>query len=209
MARYTGPVCKLCRREGEKLFLKGERCNSSKCGFERRGYAPGQHGQSRRFKRSDYGVQLREKQKIRRYYGLLERQFRNAYEKATSERGITSESLLISLESRLDTAVYRLGMAPSIAAARQLVNHGHFRVNGRKVDIPSYKLKPGDTVRVRDRSKKLEIIHESMRRMREGRMVPYLTLDKAKMEGIFVALPKREEIPLKAREQLVVELYSR
>lgn len=209
MARYTGPVCRLCRREGEKLFLKGERCNSSKCAFERRGYAPGQHGQSRRFKRSDYGIQLREKQKIRRYYGLLERQFRNVYEKATRERGITTESLLIRLESRLDTAVYRLGMAPSLKAARQLVNHGHFRVNDRKVDIPSYRLKPGDVVKVRDRSRTLEIIHESMRKMREGRMVPYFTLDKAKIEGLFVALPKREEIPLKAREQLVVELYSR
>ncbi len=209
MARYTGPVCKLCRREGEKLFLKGERCNSSKCAFERRGYAPGQHGQSRRFKRSDYGIQLREKQKIRRYYGVLERQFHNAYNKATSERGITSENLLVGLESRLDTAVYRLGMAPSMKSARQLVNHGHFKVNGRKVDIPSYKLKPGDVVSVRDRSRQLETIHESMRKVREGRMVPYFTLDKAKMEGIYVAAPKREEIPLKAREQLVVELYSR
>ncbi len=209
MARYTGPVCKLCRRESEKLFLKGERCFSAKCSFERRGYAPGQHGQSRRFKRSDYGIQLREKQKIRRSYGMLEKQFRNVYKRATHERGVTGERLLVVLESRLDVIVYRLGLATSLRAARQLVSHGHFEVNGRKVNIPSYRMKPGDTVRVRERSRKLEVIHESMRRIREGRVVPYLALDKAKMEGVYVTEPKREEIPIKAREQLVVELYSR
>ena len=209
MARYTGPVCKLCRREGEKLFLKGERCFSNKCAFERRGFPPGQHGQNRRFKKSDYGMQLREKQKIRRSYGLLERQFRNVYDAATHERGITGEALMIGLESRLDTIVYRLGMAPSMSAARQLVNHGHFEVNSHKVDVPSFRMKPGDIVSVCAKSRKLSLIHESMRRIREGRIVPYLSLDKAKMEGIYVALPKREDIPIKAREQLVVELYSR
>lgn len=209
MARDTGPVCRMCRREGEKLFLKGERCFGAKCSFERRGYAPGQHGQNRRFKQSNYGVQLREKQKIRRVFGLLETQFRNTYEKASRERGVTGENMLRRLESRLDNIVHRLGMAPSLRAARQLVNHGHFEVNGKAVNIPSYMLKPGDVVRVCETSRKLELIHESMRRLREGRTVPYLTLDKARMEGVYVALPKREEIPVTGREQLVVELYSR
>lgn len=209
MARDTGPVCRMCRREGEKLFLKGDRCFSVKCSFERRGYAPGQHGQNRRFKQSSYALQLREKQKIRRVFGMLETQFRNNYEKAVRERGITGENMLIRLESRLDNIVYRLGMAPSLRAARQLVNHGHFEVNKRLVNIPSFTLKPGDTIRVRGTSRKLEIIHEAMRRLREGRTVPYLQLDKARMEGVYVAQPKREEIPVTGREQLVVELYSR
>ncbi|MBM3326001.1 MAG: 30S ribosomal protein S4 [Calditrichaeota bacterium] len=213
MARYTGPVCKLCRREGSKLFLKGERCFTAKCAFERRNYAPGQHGQNRRFKISNYGIQLREKQKIRRAYGLLERQFHTTYEKASRERGITGENMLIRLESRLDNIVYRLGMSPSLRAARQLVSHAHFEVNGRIVNIPSYRLKPGDVVRVRDRSPMRlnsdSIVHTAMRRIREGRAAPYLTLDKAKMEGIFIQTPKREEIPVIGREQLVVELYSR
>lgn len=209
MARYTGPVCKLCRREGEKLFLKGERCFSAKCAIDRRNYAPGQHGQNRRFKRSNYGVQLREKQKIRRIYGLLERQFRNVYEKSTRSRGVTGEVMLIQLESRMDTVIYRLGLAPSIKAARQLVTHGHFEVNGKKVDIPSYQLRPGDHVRVNEDSRKLEIIHESMRRARKGATVPYLDLDKARMEGVYLEYPKRQDIPVTAREQLVIELYSR
>lgn len=209
MARYTGPVCKLCRREGEKLFLKGERCFSGKCAFDRRGYAPGQHGMNRRFKQSNYGIQLREKQKIRRSYGLLERQFRNTYAKAVREKGVTGEQMLVRLESRIDSVVYRLGLAPSLASARQLVNHGHFEVNNRKVSIPSFLMKPGDKVRVREKSRKLELIHHSMQRVRENRMVPYLSLDKARMEGEYLARPKREEIPVTAREQLVVELYSR
>jgi len=209
MARDTGPVCRMCRREGEKLFLKGERCFGAKCAFDRRGYAPGQHGQNRRFKQSNYGIQLREKQKIRRVYGLLEAQFRNNYEKASRERGVTGENMLRRLESRLDNVVYRLGIAPSLRAARQLVNHGHFEVNGKPVDIPSYTVKPGDVVRVREKSRKLELIHESMRHLRDGRTVPYLTLDKARMEGTYVALPKRDEIPVTGRESLVVELYSR
>ncbi len=209
MARDTGSVCKQCRREGAKLFLKGERCYSPKCSFERRGFPPGQHGQNRRFKLSNYGIQLREKQKIRRSYGLLERQFRNIYHKASAEKGITGDNMLVMLESRLDTVVFRLGIAPSLRAARQLVNHGHFEVNERKVDIPSYTLRPGDMVRVRERSRKLEAIHDAMRRMRQERLVPYLSLDKAKIEGVFLARPKREEIPVTGNEQLVVELYSR
>lgn len=209
MARYTGPVCKLCRREGDKLLLKGERCFSAKCSFDRRGYAPGQHGLNRRFKQSNYGIQLREKQKIRRSYGLLERQFRITYEKAVRDRGVTGERMLIRLESRLDTIVYRLGLAPSLKAGRQLVNHGHFEVNEHVVNIPSYMLSPGDKVRVCEKSRKIYAIHHSMQHMRESRLVPYLSLDKAKMEGEYLNLPKREEIPTTAREQFVVELYSR
>ncbi len=209
MARYTGSVCKQCRREGMKLFLKGERCFSTKCSFERRGYPPGQHGQSRRFKQSDFGLQLREKQKIRRSYGLVERQFRNTYRKATGERGVTGENMLIRLETRFDNIVFRLGMAPSLKAARQLVGHGHFLLNGRKVNIPSYLVKPGDVIQVREHSRKLEIIHEAMRRVREERLVSYLSLDKARMEGVLLTRPKREEIPMTGNEKLVVELYSR
>jgi len=209
MARYTGPVCKLCRREGEKLMLKGERCFSAKCSFERRGHPPGQHGLNRRFKQSNYGIQLREKQKIRRSYGLLERQFRNNYEKAVRDKGVSGERMLIRLESRLDTIVYRLGLAMSLKSARQLVNHGHFEVNGHAVNIPSYMAKPGDKITVRKKSRKIEIIHQAMQRIRENRIVPYLTLDKARMEGEFIELPKREDIPVTAREQLVIELYSR
>jgi len=209
MARDTGAVCRQCRREGLKLFLKGERCFTAKCAFERRGYAPGQHGQNRRFKQSNYGLQLREKQKIRRSYQILENQFRKTYQDALRERGITGEALIARLECRLDNVVFRLGMAPSLRSARQLVNHGHFEVNDREVNIPSFTLRPGDVVRVRQKSRKLEFIHESMRRVREERTVPYLALDKAKMEGILQHRPKREEVPINANEQLVVELYSR
>ena len=209
MARDTGPVCKQCRREGTKLFLKGERCFSPKCSMERSNYPPGQHGMNRRFKVSNYGIQLREKQKIRRSYGLLERQFRGTYMKAAQEKGVTGENMLVKLESRLDSVVFRLGMALSLRAARQLVNHAHFEVNDRKVDIPSYMLHPGDIVRVREKSRKMEIIHEAMRRIRQERVVPYLSLDKAKMEGVLLNIPKREEIPVTGNEQLVVELYSR
>ncbi|MDP8238665.1 MAG: 30S ribosomal protein S4 [Candidatus Hatepunaea meridiana] len=209
MARDTGPVCRQCRREGMKLFLKGDRCYSPKCSFERKGFPPGQHGMNRRFKVSNYGIQLREKQKIRRSYGLLERQFRNIYKKASAEKGITGENMLIRLESRLDTIVYRLGIAPSLRAARQLVNHGHFEINKRKVNIPSYTLVPGDVIRVRERSRKTNVIHEAMRHLHQERVVPYLSLDKARMEGVFLTRPKREEIPMTINEQLVVELYSR
>ncbi|MFN3820799.1 MAG: 30S ribosomal protein S4 [bacterium] len=211
--RYTGPVCRLCRREGEKLMLKGDRCSSPSCSLERRNYPPGQHGRNRRLKISNYGIQLREKQKIRRIYGLSETQFHNLYEKAVRERGVSGENLLARLESRLDTVVYRLGMVPSMRTARQLVSHNHFEINGRPVNIPSYSLKPGDVVRLRDnsplRSNPDSVIHQSMSKVRDGQIVPYLLLDKAKIEGTFLRRPLREEIPIKAREHLVVELYSR
>ena len=213
MARDTGAVCRQCRREGLKLFLKGERCFSVKCSFERRGFPPGQHGQNRRFKQSNYGLQLREKQKIRRAYQILERQFRHMYKAAISGRGVTGENLLVRLETRLDNIVFRLGMAASLRAARQLVSHGHFEVNNRKVDIPSFEVRPGDVVRVRtDSSLRKDpdsVAHNAMRRMREERVVPYLVLDKAKMEGTLQARPQRSDIPVNANEQLVVELYSR
>jgi small subunit ribosomal protein S4 len=209
MARNTGPVCKMCRREGQKLYLKGERCYGPKCSFERKEYAPGQHGQGRRRKASEYGIQLREKQKIRRIYGVLESQFRNYYEKATGLKGITGENLLNLLECRLDNVVYRIGFAPSLTAARQLVRHRHFTVNGRVVDIPSYSVKPDELIKVKDSSKRLAVIHDSLRRVKEGKLAPYLELDKAKLEGKLTQLPAREDIPIDVNEQAVVELYSK
>jgi len=209
MARYTDSVCKLCRREGEKLFLKGSRCYSSKCAVERKGYAPGQHGQSRRRRLSDYGVQLREKQKVRRIYGVLEKQFRNYFKKAERMHGVTGTNLLQLLESRLDNTVHRLGLAPSRAAARQLIRHRHFRVNGTIVNVPSYSLRPGDEIQVRERSKKLELIHESMQKIKGDHPLPWLQLDKAKMTGTFMKAPERDEMGMEVNEQLVVELYSK
>ncbi len=209
MARYTGPVCKLCRREGEKLFLKGARCLTAKCSFEKRSYAPGQHGASRRVKLSEYGIQLREKQKVKRIYGVLESQFRNYYKRATRQKGITGENLLQLLESRLDNVVYRLGFAPSRNAARQLVLHRHFLVNGRLVNVPSYMVKAGDVITVREKSRKLGIIHEALRRITEDSMVPWLRVDKAKMEGEFLEKPARQDIPIEVQENLIVELYSK
>jgi len=209
MARYTGPVCKLCRREGMKLFLKGTKCQTNKCPMETRAYAPGQHGRPRRFKQSEYGMQLREKQKVKRIYGVLERQFRRYFDMASRQKGVTGENLLQILERRLDNVVYRLGFAPSRRAARQLVRHRHFMVNGQIVDIPSYLVKPGDRVQVRPKSRSLEVIHTSMRRVREGRLVPWLELDKANMVGIFREIPSRADIPINVNEQLIVELYSK
>ena len=209
MARYTGADCKLCRAEGQKLFLKGTKCSSNKCPFERKGYAPGQHGRSRRFKQSDYRLQLREKQKARRIYGLLEVQFHNYFEKASRQKGVTGENLLQLIERRLDNIVFRLGFASSRKAARQLVRHRHFLVNGKFVDIPSYSIKVGDEVGVREKSRKLEIIHTSMRRMREGRMLPWLSLDKASMKGVMLEVPRRDDIPENVNENLIVELYSK
>ena len=209
MARYTDPSCRLCRRERQKLFLKGTKCFTEKCPVERRGFPPGQHGQNRRAKISEYGVQLREKQKVRRMYGLQETQFRNTFERALKQTGRTGETLVKLLERRLDNVVYRLGLAPSRKAARQLVNHGHFLVNGRAVDIPSYLLKAGDSVQVRDKSKKLEVLHASMKRMKDTAMLPWLSLDKAAMVGTFLNIPERADIPLNADEQLIVELYSK
>jgi small subunit ribosomal protein S4 len=191
------------------LFLKGTKCFTEKCPVERRGYAPGQHGQSRRAKVSDYGVQLREKQKIRRMYGLQEKQFRNYFEKALKQTGRTGETLVKMLERRLDNTVYRLGLAPSRKTARQLITHGHLLVNNRIVDIPSYLLRSGDTISVREKSKKLEVIHASMKRMKDNAMLPWLSLDKATMTGTFLNVPERADIPLNADEQLIVELYSK
>jgi len=209
MARYTDPSCRLCRRERQKLFLKGTKCFTEKCPVERRGYPPGQHGQSRRMKVSEYGVQLREKQKVRRTYGLMETQFRNYFAKALKQSGRTGETLVKMLESRLDNVVYRLGFAPSRKAARQLITHGHFLVNTTPVDIPSYQLKAGDTIHVREKSRQLEILHASMKRMKDTAMLPWLTLDKATMTGSFLNVPERADIPLNADEQLIVELYSK
>jgi small subunit ribosomal protein S4 len=209
MARYTDASCRLCRRERQKLFLKGTKCFTEKCPVERRAFPPGQHGQSRRTKISEYGVQLREKQKVRRMYGLQETQFRNTFERALKQTGRTGETLVKLLERRLDNVIYRLGLAPSRKAARQLVTHGHFLVNNRAVDIPSYLLRPGDTVRVCDASKKLEVLHASMKRMKDNAMLPWLSLDKAAMAGTFLNVPERADIPLNADEQLIVELYSK
>ncbi len=209
MARYTGADCKLCRREGMKLFLKGNKCSTDKCPFEKKGYAPGQHGRTRRFKQSEYSLQLREKQKVKRIYGLLERQFHLYFEKAERMRGITGENLLKLLECRLDNIVYRLGLAPSRDTARQLVRHRHFTVNGKLVDIPSYQLKAGDEIRVREKSRQLDVIHSAMKRMREGKMVPWLALDKAAMQGTLLEVPSRDAIPVNVNEKLIVELYSK
>ncbi|MBI1804928.1 MAG: 30S ribosomal protein S4 [Ignavibacteriae bacterium] len=209
MGRYIEASCRLCRREKQKLFLKGTKCFTEKCPVERRAYPPGQHGQSRRQKISEYGVQLREKQKIRRMYGLMEEQFRNYFEKALRQTGRTGETLVKLLERRLDNTVYRLGFAPSRKAARQLVVHGHLMVNDASVNIPSFLLNPGDVIRVRDKSKKLDVIHSSMKRMKDNTMLPWLSLDKGTMAGTFLNVPERADVPLNANEQLIVELYSK
>lgn len=208
MARYTGPSCKLCRREKQKLFLKGTKCHSDACPFEKRNYPPGQHGLNRRVKFSEYGVQLREKQKIKRIYGLLETQFRLYFSNANRQKGVTGENLVKLLERRLDNVIFRFGFAPSRKAARQLVLHRHFLVNGKIVNIPSYLLLPGDVVSVREKSRKLDIIHNSLRRTKDN-LYNWLSVDKANLSGSFMQLPEREEIPLNANEQLIVELYSK
>jgi small subunit ribosomal protein S4 len=208
MARYTGAVCKLCRREGQKLFLKGERCYSDKCGIGRRSYAPGQHGQDRK-KTSEYGLQLRTKQKARRFYGVLEGQFRNYFAKAASKPGMTGENLLRLLEQRLDNVVYRLGFASSHAQARQLVLHGHFTVDGRKVDIASYSLKPGQVVAFKETSRNNDVI-KGIVEANSARPVPkWLDCDRTAYQGSVVSLPTREEIDLQVEEHLIVELYSK
>jgi small subunit ribosomal protein S4 len=209
MARYRDAKCKLCRREGTKLFLKGDRCYSNKCAVERREYAPGQHGRRRRGKPSKYSIQLREKQKIRRFYQLLEAQFHNYFEKAAKQKGVTGTALLQMLERRLDNVVHRMGFCSSRATARQLIRHGHFQVNGRKVNIPSYLVSPGDRIAPRDKSKKLFIIQESMKNFDARQIVPYLNVDPSKMEGEFLEIPSREAIPLPMDERMVVELYSK
>ena len=206
MARYTDANCRLCRREGQKLFLKGDRCYSTKCAMERRGYAPGQHGQGRS-KASDYALQLREKQKTKRFYGLQETQFRNLFDKAARKTGITGENLLILLETRLDNVVFRLGFASSRKEARQLVNHGHFKVNGRKVNIPSYEVKAGDVITVKEKSTNSPKFKE----VKEMTItVPsWLTVDVEKLEGKILSVPTRAEIDTPVAEHLIVELYSK
>jgi small subunit ribosomal protein S4 len=209
MARYTGPVCRLCRREDMKLFLKGDRCYTDKCGFERRAYAPGQHGQARRRKSSNYGEQLREKQKVKRIYGIAERQFRGYYYKALRLKGVTGENLLVLLERRLDNIVYRLGFASDHAEARQLVRHGHFSVNGKKVNIPSYLVRANDVITVREKSRKVKRIEESMSGVDRRGVPQWLELDKEKFEGRVKGMPAREDFTMPIREQLIVELYSK
>ncbi|RKO65927.1 30S ribosomal protein S4 [Desulfofundulus salinus] len=208
MARYTGPQCRLCRREGIKLYLKGDRCYTGKCAIDRRPYAPGAHGQARR-KISEYGLQLREKQKARRIYGVLETQFRNYFERAERQPGITGENLLRLLERRLDNVVYRLGLAASRMEARQLVRHGHFTVNGRKVDIPSYLVRVGDVIAVREKSKDSPRIKELMERAADRTPPPWLEYDENQAQGRVVALPTRDQIDTPVQEHLIVELYSR
>ena len=208
MARYTESVCRLCRREGAKLFLKGTRCYSKKCSFERRPTPPGQHGVRRR-KMGDFGIQLREKQKVRRVYGVLERQFHNYFVQASEGDGITGENLLRSLETRLDNVVYRLGFASSRPQARQLVAHGHFAVNGRATNVPSYKLKPGDRVEVRESRRSREAFKVIRETLRSHQAPEWLSLDAANLAGTVASLPRRDQMPLDLSEQLVVEYYSR
>ncbi len=209
MARYRDANCKLCRREGEKLFLKGSRCLSDKCAVERRQYAPGQHGRNLRRKISPYGIQLREKQKIRRIYGVLEKQFRNYFKRADRRAGVTGEILLQLLEARLDNVVYRLGFAPSRKSARQLVRHRHVTVGGRIVDIPAYSVRPGEVIKIKDKSKNLDMIHAALKDVGRGDDYAWLRLNKAGLEGELIEVPKRTDIPLTVNEQLVVELYSK
>jgi len=209
MAVYHDAKCRLCRREGMKLFLKSTRCFSDKCAIERRGYAPGEHGKSRRAKETNYGLQLREKQKARRIYGLLERQFRNYFTKAAVAKGVTGEVLLQMLERRLDNVVFRLGFAGNRAMARQLVRHGHVRVNGHKVDIPSFLVKTGDQIAIRDRSRQLTIIQSSLE-SRKGQAAPeWLEVNGDQLTGRVLSIPTRDSIPVPINEQLIVELYSK
>jgi small subunit ribosomal protein S4 len=208
MARYTDSVCKLCRREKQKLFLKGQKCFTEKCPIESRNYPPGQHGVSRRSKISEYGIQLREKQKIKRSYGLLETQFRNYFVNANKQKGITGDNLIKLLESRLDNVVYRLGFASSRKQARQLIRHRHLTVNDHIVDVPSYLLSAGDIVKIREKSKKMDAIHSSLKRVKDT-TYPWLQIDKALLAGTFLQVPERADVPLNANEQLVIELYSK
>ncbi len=211
MARYTDSVCKLCRREGEKLFLKGDRCFSPKCSFERRSYPPGLHGRQAQFRRkeSDYRMQLRAKQKARRLYGVFERQFRRYFRQAQHQKGLTGQNLLTILESRLDNVIYRLGLASSRAQARQLISHGHFDVNGRKTNVPSFLVSPGDSIVVRDNSKQSAYFKELAKILDEGRVPDWLELNVKELAGRVVGTPTREQIDATLDEQLIVEFYSR
>jgi len=208
MARYTGSVCRLCRREGTKLFLKGTRCYTKKCAFERRPSPPGQHGVRRR-KMGDFGIQLREKQKVRRVYSVLERQFHNYFVEAGNRDGVTGENLLRFLETRLDNVVFRLGFASSRAQARQLVAHGHFSVNGTPTDIPSFEVKPGDRIEVRESRRDREPFKLAKETLRSHQAPEWLSLEPARLAGSVLSLPRRDQMPLDLNEQLVVEFYSR
>jgi len=211
MSRYTGPSCRQCRREGSKLFLKGTKCFTEKCPVERRPYAPGQHGQAtaRRKKMSEYAKQLREKQKIKRIYGISERQFRNTFDRVSTTPGITGHNLLAALETRLDNVVYRMGFAPSRKAARQLIRHRHIEVRGSLVDIPSYQVRPGEEVRVKQASRELVLVMAAMEQSARGASLSWIAVDKDTFSGRILEKPQRQSIPLAAQEQLVVELYSK
>jgi len=208
LARYRGPVCRLCRREGVKLFLKGDRCYTDKCAMERRPYPPGQHGQMRR-KKTEYALLLREKQKLKRIYGVLEKQFRRYFEEAERQKGVTGENLLILLERRLDNVIYRMGFANSRNQARQLVRHGHVLVNGKKVDIPSYLVDVGDEIAIREKSREIPFIKEAMESVSRRGIPSWLEVDPDNFKGKVKALPTREEIAIPVQEQLIVEFYSK
>jgi small subunit ribosomal protein S4 len=207
MARYTGASCRLCRREGQKLFLKGERCYGTKCALEKRNYAPGQHGQDRKSKTTEYGLQLREKQKAKRFYGILETQFRNYFDKAAKKKGQTGENLLVSLETRLDNVIFRMGFASSRKEARQLVTHNHFVVNGKKINIPSFCVKTGDVIKVKEKS----TASPKFKEIKDMAISTpsWITVDTEKLEGKVIAMPTREEIDTPIAEHLIVELYSK
>jgi small subunit ribosomal protein S4 len=209
LANYTGSDCRICRRENVKLFLKGDRCYSDKCAFDRRSYPPGEHGERRGRKTSDYGIQLREKQKIKRIYGLSEKQFHLFFERADRQKGITGTNLLVALERRLDNVVYRLGFASSRSQARQLVQHSHFLVNGKKVNIPSFEVKVGDSVEIRERSRTMQLIQDSMDAVVRRGVPQWLDLEKENLKGMVKNLPVREDLTMPMQEQLVVELYSK
>jgi len=209
VAVYRGPVCRLCRREHEKLFLKGDRCFTEKCAIERRNVVPGQHGMLRRRAASEYGTQLREKQKTKRTYGTLEKKFRRYFEEAAAAKGVTGENLLVSLETRLDNVVYRLGFAPNRNTARQLVRHGHFALNGKKASIPSIRMKAGDVVEVLEASRGLAIIQSSLAGASRRPEIEWLSVDKVKLAGRVLSTPVRTQIPTPVNEQLIVELYSK
>jgi len=208
LARYTGPKCRICRREGGKLFLKGDRCYTDKCAFERRAYAPGDHGKARK-KPSDYALQLREKQKVRKMYGILEGQFRRYFDEADRRKGVTGTNLLTLLETRIDNVAYKLGFANSRSQARQMVRHGIFTLNGRRVSVPSIQMKPGDVLEVRDRTKKNLVIHESLEVVARRGVPAWLEIDAPALKGSVKAFPTREDITFPMTEQLIVELYSK
>lgn len=209
MARYRGSVCRQCRRENLKLFLKGDRCYSDKCAFDRRSYIPGEHGQGRRGKFSDYGIQLREKQKVKRMYGLSEKQFHLVFQRADRQKGITGTNLLVLLERRLDNVVYRLGFTNSRAQGRHFVRHNHFSVNGKKVNIPSYMVKVGDVIAVKEKSVKIQAVTEAMEAVVRRGLPQWLEMDKVNYKGFIKAFPVREDLTLPIQEQLIVELYSK